>query len=137
MIYILETYMGLFVVLVIILLIIIFNKYLFWWIKAAIVAYYSVIFYIFITTKNKIDRQYENILPVPDAYWDKNSGWVDSMVGYFFWPMIAILLFIYYKWFTGVKTKKAKLLVVISLIPSAIIIIFLAFMFVFSYGYRP
>ncbi|GAB6258138.1 MULTISPECIES: hypothetical protein [Peribacillus] len=101
-------YTGLFVMLAIIFLIVISNRHLFWWIKATIAAYYFVISYIFITTKNKIDKQYENILPVPDAYWDKNSGWVNTMVGYYFWPLAVILLFIYYKWYRSVQSRIAK-----------------------------
>lgn len=123
--------------LAIIFLIVMTNRFLFWWIKATIVAYYSVISYIFIKTKNKIDRQYENILPVPDIYWDNNSGWVDTMAGYYFWPLAVILLFIYYKWYRSVQSKTVKGLVVISFIPSAAIFLFITFLFGFGYGYRP
>lgn len=126
-----------FIMLAIIFLIVMANRFLFWWIKATIVAYYSVISYIFIKTKNKIDRQYENILPVPDIYWDKNSGWVDTMAGYYFWPLAVILLFIYYKWYRSVQSKTAKGLVVVSFIPSAAIFLFITFLFGFGYGYRP
>lgn len=132
-----EQYIGLFVILGIIFIIVVSNRFLSWWVKSTIVAYYSIISYVFVTVKNKIDRQYENILPVPEAYWDKNSGWVDTMLSYYFLPMIVILLFIYYKWFTGVKSNIAKVLVAVSFILSAIIFIFFTFMFVFSYGYRP
>jgi len=125
------------VILGIIFIIVVSNRFLSWWVKSTIVAYYSIISYVFVTVKNKIDRQYENILPVPEAYWDKNSGWVDTMLSYYFLPMIVILLFIYYKWFTGVKSNIAKVLVAVSFILSAIIFIFFTFMFVFSYGYRP
>ncbi|MGG0791448.1 hypothetical protein ABE132_22675 [Peribacillus simplex] len=130
-------YIGLFVMLAIIFLIVIFNRFLFWWLKATIVTYYSVISYIFIKTKNKIDRQYEHILPVPDVYWDKNSGWVDTMVGYYFWPLAVILLFIYYKWYRSLQSKTAKGLVVVSLIPSTAIFLYITFLFGFGYGYRP
>ncbi|QOS89444.1 MULTISPECIES: hypothetical protein [Bacillales] len=130
-------YTSMFIMLAIIFLIVMANRFLFWWIKATIVAYYSVISYIFIKTKNKIDRQYENILPVPDIYWDKNSGWVDTMAGYYFWPLAVILLFIYYKWYRSVQSKTAKGLVVVSFIPSAAIFLFITFLFGFGYGYRP
>ena len=130
-------YTSLFIMLAIIFLIVMTNRFLFWWIKATIVAYYSVISYIFIKTKNKIDRQYENILPVPDMYWDKNSGWVDTMAGYYFWPLAVILLFIYYKWYRSVQSKTAKGLVVVSFIPSTAIFLFITFLFGFGYGYRP
>ncbi|MDM5304296.1 hypothetical protein [Peribacillus frigoritolerans] len=130
-------YTGLYVMLAIIFLIVISNRHLFWWIKAIIVAYYSVISYIFITTKNKIDRQYENILPVPDAYWDKNSGWVNTMVGYYFWPLAVILLFIYFKWYRSRQSKTAKGWVVVSFIPATAIFLIITFFFGFGYGYRP
>ncbi|MFJ7306403.1 hypothetical protein [Peribacillus frigoritolerans] len=68
-----ELYIELFVFLAIIFLIVLTNRFIPWLVKAAIAVYYSVISYIFITTKNKIDERYENITPVPDAYWDKNS----------------------------------------------------------------
>ena len=123
--------------LAILLLIVVFNKFLFWWAKAIIVAYYSVISYIFITIKNKIDEQYENVLPVPDAYWDKNSGWVDTMLNYYFFPSAIILLFIYYKWFRSVQSKTAKGLILASLIPSTAIFLFFTFLFGFGYWYRP
>jgi len=65
----LELYIvELFVFLAIIFIIVLSNRFIPWLVKAAIVVYYSVISYIFITTKNKIDERYENITPVPDAY---------------------------------------------------------------------
>lgn len=130
-------YTGVYYTLAIIFLVVISNRFIFWWIKATIVAYYTVITYIFITTKNKIDKQYENILPVPDAYWDKNSGWVDTMASYYFWPLVVILLFIYFKWYTSRQSRIAKGWVVVSFIPSTFIFLFFTFMFVFAYGYRP
>ncbi|MET3322716.1 UNVERIFIED_ORG: putative membrane protein [Peribacillus simplex] len=130
-------YTGLYWMMAIIFIVVISNKFLFWWIKAAIVVYYSIISYIFVTTKNKIDRQYENILPVPDAYWDKNSGWVDTMAIYYFWPLVVILLFIYFKWYTSRQSRTAKGWVGVSFIPSIFIFLFFTFMFGFGYGYRP
>ncbi|MFJ8068295.1 hypothetical protein ACIQZD_04970 [Peribacillus sp. NPDC096447] len=75
-----ELYIELFVFLALIFLIVISNRFLPWLVKASI-----VVSYIFITTKNKIDKPYENITPVPDAYWDKNSAWVDTMTDYYLW----------------------------------------------------
>ncbi|RDI37242.1 hypothetical protein [Falsibacillus pallidus] len=132
-----QQYTGFFIMLALILIVIILNRYLYIWAKAVIVAYYAVVSYVFITVKNKIDTQYENVLPVPDAYWDKNSGWVDKIADFLFWPLLGILLFIYYKWFTSVYSKRAKILVLLSLIPVGAIFLFLTFMFVFAYGYRP
>lgn len=128
--------MGLFIFLAIVFLVIVFNKFLIWWIKATLVAYYSVISYFFIITRNKIDRDYKNIHPVPDAYWDINTYWFNIIQSLYFFPTAIILLFIYYKWFTGIRSEQAKFWVVLSLIPVAIIILFFAFIFSFSYGYR-
>ncbi|WP_433747551.1 hypothetical protein [Falsibacillus pallidus] len=130
-------YTGFFIMLALILIVIILNRYLYIWVKAVIVAYYAVVSYVFITVKNKIDHHYEDIRPVPTAYWDKNSGWVDKITGFLFWPLLGILLFIYFKWFMSVQSRKEKLLVLLSLIPVGAIFLFLTFIFNFAYGYRP
>ncbi|WP_404321508.1 hypothetical protein LG298_13685 [Cytobacillus firmus] len=105
--------------------------------KSVIVAYYIVVSYYFITVKNRIDKEFEGISPVPDAYWDQNSGWVDTIANYLFLPLAAILIIIYFKWFTKTKSKKAKILILISLIPSSFLFMFFLFLFSFAYGYRP
>ncbi|RXT07066.1 hypothetical protein [Ammoniphilus sp. CFH 90114] len=94
----LQQYTGLFITLSFIFIVVVFNRYLFWWVKGIIVAYYSMVSYIFITVKNRIDNEFENIRPVPEIYWDKNSGWVDTITNYIFFPFIGILIFIYFKW---------------------------------------
>lgn len=137
MIFIFDKYIGLFVFLAIVFLVTVFIKSLLWWIKATIVTYYSIISYFFITTRDQMDRDYKNILPVPDTYWDKNSSWVNTMQSLFFFPTVIILLFIYYKWFTGARSKQAKFWVILSCVPAAIVFLCFAFMFSFSYGYRP
>ncbi|WP_342604181.1 hypothetical protein [Peribacillus sp. FSL E2-0159] len=119
----------------IIFIIVISNKFLFWWVKSAIVAYYSIISYVFISIKNKIDEEYDP--PLLDAYWDKNSAWVDTIAGYFFWPLVVIFLFLYFKWYTDRQRKSDKGVVVLSFIASTAVFLFFTFMFVFSYGYRP
>ncbi|MGE7768733.1 hypothetical protein [Peribacillus sp. NPDC096540] len=128
-------YTNFFIMLGITFIIVISNKFLFWWIKAAIVAYYSIISFIFISTKNKIDKEYE--IPLPDAYWDKNSDWVDTIAGYYFWPLVVIFLFLFFKWYTSNQRKTDKGVVVLSFIASTAIFLFFTFMFVSSYGLRP
>jgi hypothetical protein len=132
-----QQYTGFFITLAIIFMIVLFNKYLFWWVKGIIVGYYLVVAYRFITVKNTIDKEFENVRPVPEAYWDQNSGWVSTITGYLFWPLVGILVFIYIKWFLRVRTKLAKILVLVSIIPAIILLVFFSFMFSFSYGYRP
>jgi hypothetical protein len=132
-----EQYTGFFVTLMLIFIIVVFSKYIVWWVKGVIVAYYSVVSYYFITVKNRIDKEFEGISPVPDTYWDQNSGWVDTITNYLFLPLAAILVFIYVKWFTKTQSRKAKILILISLIPSALLFMFFLILFSFAYGYRP
>ena len=132
-----EEYKFLFGLILVISLIVLFNRFVPWWVKIMIVTYYISISYIFVSKKMEIDQKYENILPVPEAYWDSNSGWVDTMFGYFFWPLGFILLFLYYKWFRKVSSKVAKGLIVASLFPVSMMFIFVMFLFGFGYGYRP
>jgi hypothetical protein len=132
-----EQYTGFFIILLLMFIIVVFSKYIVWWVKCVIAAYYIVVSYYFITVKNKIDKEYEGILPVPDAYWDQNSEWVDTIANYLFLPFAAILIFIYFKWFTKIHSRKAKILILISLIPSALLFMFFLILFSFAYGYRP
>ncbi|MCM3409496.1 hypothetical protein [Metabacillus litoralis] len=132
-----QQYTGFFILLGLILIIVISSRSLRWWIKTTMITYYFVLSYIFISTKNKIDKQFENIVPVPDEYWDKNSEWVSTIAGFLFWPLALFLIFLYFKWFTKANTRIAKVLVFTSIIPAAAIFIFFAFLFDFSYGYRP
>ncbi|MBG9588418.1 hypothetical protein ABE26_15545 [Cytobacillus firmus] len=123
--------------LLLIFIIVVFSKYIAWWVKSVIVAYYIVVSYYFITVKNRIDKEFEGISPVPDAYWDQNSGWVDTIANYLFLPLAAILIFIYFNWFTKTHSKKAKIFILISLIPSSLLFMFFLILFSFAYGYRP
>ncbi|MCM3653547.1 hypothetical protein [Metabacillus litoralis] len=132
-----QQYIGFFVILAFIIIIVVFNKYFFWWVKSILVAYYLVVSYFFITVKNRIDKEFEGVLPVPDAYWDKNSGWVDTITNYLFLPLIGIIIFIYFKWFTKARTKMSKIFILMSFIPSATLFIFFSFLFSFGYGYSP
>ncbi|MGY6211139.1 hypothetical protein ACXEO8_14220 [Cytobacillus firmus] len=132
-----EQYTGFFITLLLIFIIVIFSKYIVWWVKSVIVAYYIVVSYYFITVKNRIEKEFEGISPVPDAYWDQNSGWVDTIGNYLFLPFAAILIFIYFRWFTKTHSRKARILILISLIPSALLFMFFLILFSFAYGYRP
>ncbi|MBG9811096.1 hypothetical protein ABD68_05500 [Bacillus endophyticus] len=132
-----QQYTGFFITLALIFIIVIANKYLFWWVKGLIIIYYLLVSYFFIIVKNRIDQQYKDILPVPDAYWIRNSEWVDRITNYLFLPLMGILIFIYFKWFTKARTKRAKLFIVLCFIPSAMLFIIFSFLFSFSYGYSP
>ncbi|RKL65387.1 hypothetical protein CR203_20785 [Salipaludibacillus neizhouensis] len=130
-------YTGFVITLGFIFIIVIFNKYMFWWGKSVIITYYLVVSYFFITVKNRIDEKYEDILPVPEEYWDQNTGWVGTITNYLFLPLIGIIVFIYFRWFTKARTKKGKVLILLSVIPATVVYVLFSFLFSFVYGYRP
>ncbi|RNF39369.1 hypothetical protein [Planococcus salinus] len=132
-----QPYTFFYVMIALIFTIVIFNKYLPWWGKSLILAYYVGVSYFFITEKNRIDGEYEDVLPVPEEYWEKNTGWVVTISDFLFWPLLGILLFIYIRWFISVQTRTAKTFVLLSLIPAAFLFLFFLFFFNFVYGYRP
>ncbi|TWT01590.1 hypothetical protein [Planomicrobium sp. CPCC 101079] len=130
-------YTWFYIIIGLILLIILSNSFLPLWLRTLIGAYYLVIAAVFVTETNRINAKYEGITPVPDAYWDENSAWVETASNFIFLPFIGLLIFIYIKWFMKVQTKIAKTLVLVSLLPAACVIFFFLFMFNFGYGYRP
>jgi len=113
------------------------NKYISLWIKALIGAYYAIIAVLFITITNRINRKYEGIIPVPNAYWEENSNWVYVVSNLLFLPFVGILIFIYFNWVAKTRTKTAKALIVLSLLLAAFIIFAFYFFFNLAYGYRP
>jgi membrane protein implicated in regulation of membrane protease activity len=126
---------GFILMLGLIFIVVISNKFLFWWVKLTIVAYYCVISYIFFKVEAKINEEYET--PLPDAYWDKVTGWADTIAGLIFLPLSLILLFIFYKWYSSRKDLQANGYVIAMSIPTIAIVLFFFIMFKFVYGYRP
>ncbi|MDF2681511.1 MAG: hypothetical protein K0R47_2701 [Brevibacillus sp.] len=105
------------------------------WLKMIITIYYIVLSFVFIMRKEEIYRQFHTI-PVPNAFWDANSDWVASLIGFYFLPFLLILLFNYYRWFTQASGIAKKVGIVLSLIPSGVV--FFCLLVIFSmYGYRP
>ncbi|WP_264806648.1 hypothetical protein [Cytobacillus sp. NCCP-133] len=80
-----EQYRGFFITLALMLIIVLVNKYFNRWVKAIIAAYYLVVSSVFISMKDKIDKQDENIrrylmligIKIPD-------GLIQSQITYFF-----------------------------------------------------
>lgn len=130
-------YIVFFIILAFILAVVVFNKYFFWWVKGCFAAYYLVVAYLFITVRNRIGKEFEGVTPVPDAYWSKNSGWVDTITNYLLIPLIGIVAFLYFKWFTKAPTKMAKMVILLSMIPSALLFFICIFLLSFGYGYSP
>ncbi|MFE8700613.1 hypothetical protein ACFYKX_08315 [Cytobacillus sp. FJAT-54145] len=129
-------YMFLYLMVGAILAFVIQSKMINRWIKGLISTYYLVITFVFINGRRNIEEQYYAV-PVPDEYWDRNSGWVYFIDGFFFWPLIAILLFSYVKWILNSKDTFKRVWIIISILPVGGILLFCAFLFGFGYGYRP
>jgi len=130
----LEQYIGLYFDLTIIMLIVIFNKALFRWVKFLVEAYYLVVSYIFITVKNKVDKQYDGIIPTPNEYWHRNSEWVNTISLFLYIPILFILIFIHYRLLKKAPDKKTKQSVLIRLFFSIVFFLFLSYMFDVAYG---
>jgi len=133
----LEQYTGLYFDLILIMLIVIFNRVLFRWVKYLVAAYYLVVSYFFITVKNKVDQQYDGIIPTPNEYWHKNSEWVNTISLYLYIPILLILIFIHYKLFKKAQNKKEKRSVLFRFFFSIVFFVFLSRMFHLAYGTSP
>ncbi|MBZ5201524.1 hypothetical protein HU147_09885 [Planomicrobium chinense] len=131
------SYEWFFIIIFLMLLAAISTRYIPLWAKALIGVYYGIVAILFITLTNRINRKYEGITPVPNAYWTENSSWVYTVSNLLFLPFIGILIFIYFNWIAKVRSKMAKALIVLSLIPVAFIVFIFYFFFNLAYGYRP
>lgn len=131
------SYAWFFIIIFLMLVVAVSNRYISLWVKAFIGAYYAIIAILFITITNRINRKYESITPVPNAYWEENSSWVYTVSNLLFLPFVGILIFIYFNWIAMARTKTAKALIVLSLIPTAFLVFIFYFFFNLAYGYRP
>ncbi|WKA51688.1 hypothetical protein QWY22_03525 [Planococcus liqunii] len=132
-----QYFTGFFIMLTVMLVVIVSSRYLLGWIKLIITAYYVGISFLFITITNKINEKYADVIPVPDAYWDENTKWAFTVSNLLFVPFTGILIFIYIKWIAKVKSRTAKAMIGLSIIPAAILLFFCYTFFNFAYGYRP
>lgn len=128
-------YMALWFILGIIFLVVGATPWINRWVKAATFCYYVVLSFIFIKRKEEIYQTY-HMLPVPTSFWDKNTEWVQTNIGFFFWPFLLLLIFIYTRLFIKRTGTKQRVWLVVSMLPTALL--FCCLMFIFSmYGYRP
>ena len=132
-----DNYTWFFIVIGIIVLIVMINPYFSWWGKSLAVTYYGIMSFLFIGITNRINEKYSGIIPVPDTYWDENSQWANTASHLLFLPFIGILIFIYFNWFANAQTLLSKILIAISLLPTAVLVFFFYFIVDFGYGYRP
>lgn len=104
--------------------------------KKIIAAYFILITVLFIIFREYINVKYNGV-PVPDEYWDKNTGLSDIMCGSFLIP--AAILFLYVFIVSLIKTKEVaqKVAISLSIIPAVIAFGIGLFIFGFGYGYRP
>lgn len=128
-------YMALWFILGIIFMLLWTTKGIKGWVKAAVIFYYIVLSYVFISRKEAIYAEYHT-LPVPEQFWDNNSAWVESMLGFFFVPFLLVLLFNYYGWFKAARGTAQKFWIALSIVPAGVV--YACLFFIFSmYGYRP
>lgn len=132
-----DTFTWLLIIAGTIVIIVMANPYFNWWTRSLAVIYYGFLTFLFIANTNRINEKYSGIAPVPEAYWDDNSQWAWTASNLFLLPFIGILFYIYYQWFTNSGTITAKVLIAISLVPTAALVFFFYFIFNFGYGYRP
>jgi Ca2+/Na+ antiporter len=127
----------------------ILNKYIKWWIKSLFVVYYVILIYLFSKGYKKINHDYDLYrskneynyhdpadVAALEKFWDVRSNYVGSFEAYLHLPVLALLLYSYYKWIKYSKNKKQRILISLSMIPVGIIYFLLA-VFIGMLGYRP
>lgn len=126
-----------FIVVGIILIIVMTSPYVNWWGKSLVVVYYGIMSFLFIGKTRSINEKYNGIVPVPDAYWDENSQWAWTASNLMLLPFIGLLFYLYVNWFLDARTLTARILIGMSLLPTAMLVFICYFIFNFGYGYRP
>lgn len=128
---------------------ILLNKYLKWWLKSLIAAYYAVVIYLFVKGYKDINNDYElyrskNEYDPNDTadvealqkFWDVQSEFVDSFLGWLHIPLLFLLLGACITWVKMEKSKTKKILIALSGIPTIIIYLWLVLM-TGMLGYQP
>ncbi len=104
--------------------------------KLIFLCYYFVLSTVFIIQRYRIDQKYDET-PVPDRYWDANTEWVTTISNFYFIPLVAVLIFLFYKWFGKAEGKMKKGLITAGVLPVGFLVLIFLFLFNFTYGYRP
>lgn len=131
-------------------IIILLNKYLYWWFKALFAAYYSVVIYLFVKGYEKINNNYyERYRSTNDyspndpadvealeSFWNIQSEFVDSFLGWLHIPILILLLFVFIKGVMNGKGKTQKFLMILSSILIGIFYLWLV-LITAMLGYQP
>lgn len=104
--------------------------------KKIFTIYFSVIAVIFIIGREYINYKY-NGTPVPDSFWDLNTGWTNIISIAYFVPAAIFFLIIYIRTIRFTKEKILKWYIAFSIIPISLGFMVALFIFGFGYGYSP
>lgn len=129
--------------------IILLNKYLNWWIRVLFAAYYAVVIYLFVKGYKQIHNDYELYhskndydpndpadVEALENFWNVQSEFVDSFLGWLHIPLLVLLLSAFITWVMNGKGKTQKILIILSGIPIGIVYLWLVLM-TGMLGYQP
>ncbi|QJX80491.1 hypothetical protein [Priestia megaterium] len=98
--------------------------------------YFVAIAVIFIIGREYIAYKY-NGTPVPDSFWNLNTGWTNIITIAYLVPAAIFFLVIYIRTIRFTKEIILKWFIGFSIIPISLGFMVALFIFGFGYGYRP
>lgn len=98
--------------------------------------YFVAIAVIFIVGREYINYKY-NGTPVPDSFWDINTGWTNIISTAYFVPAAIFFLIIYIRTIIFTKEKILKWYIAFSIIPISLGLVVAFTFFSLGYGYSP
>ncbi|NGY88850.1 hypothetical protein F6Y05_38365 [Bacillus megaterium] len=98
--------------------------------------YFVAIAIIFVIGREYIAYKY-NGTPVPDSFWNLNTGWTDIITFAYLVPVAIFFLFIYVRTIRFTKERILKWFIGFSIIPMSLGFIVALFIFGLGYGYSP
>ncbi|MED4285343.1 hypothetical protein P4679_25810 [Priestia megaterium] len=104
--------------------------------KKIFTIYFLAIAVIFIIGREYIAYKY-NGTPVPDSFWDLNTGWTNIITIAYLLPAAIFFLFIYIRTIRFTKEIILKWFIGFSIIPIILGFMVALFIFGFGYGYSP
>ncbi|WP_079529234.1 hypothetical protein [Halobacillus hunanensis] len=125
------------------------DKYVNGWLKLTLFVYYGVIIFYFSRgyskiMSNRVEYASNNEYDFRDkadvkalfSFWEKRSDFVDGFLAFYFLPLLAFLVYSYYKRITHSKTGKHTFLTYFSMIPVTVVYLLLLLFFAML-GYHP
>ncbi|WP_341285554.1 hypothetical protein [Priestia megaterium] len=98
--------------------------------------YFVAIAVIFIVGREYINYKY-NGTPVPDSFWNLNTGWTNIITIAYLLPAAIFFLVIYIRTIRFTKEIILKWFIGFSIIPISLGFMVALFIFGFGYGYSP